>query len=60
MFGYGASLALVTANWVFVILAVLVIAGLVARVSKEEQMMIEEFGETYRAYAQRTRRFFPR
>ncbi len=60
MFGYGASLALVTANWVFVILAVLVIAALVARVPKEEQMMIEEFGEAYRAYAERTRRFFPR
>jgi protein-S-isoprenylcysteine O-methyltransferase Ste14 len=60
MFGYGASLALVTANWVFVFLAVLVIAGLVARVPKEEQMMIEEFGGGYRAYAQRTGRFFPR
>ncbi len=60
MFGYGASLALVTANWVFVILAVLVIAALVARVPKEEQMMIEEFGDAYRAYAQRTGSFFPR
>jgi protein-S-isoprenylcysteine O-methyltransferase Ste14 len=60
MFGYGASLALVTANWVFVVLAVLVIAGMLARVPKEEQMMIEEFGEEYTAYMRRTGRFIPK
>ena len=60
MFGYGAGLALVTANWVFVVLAVAVIAGLFARVPKEEQMMIGEFGEEYKAYMQRTGRFFPK
>ncbi len=60
MIGYGTSLALVTANWVFVVLAVAVIAGLFARVPKEEQMMIKEFGEEYKAYMQRTGRFFPK
>ncbi len=60
MMGYGIGLALVTANWVFVILAVAVIAGLCARVPKEEQMMIKEFGEEYKAYMQRTGRFFPK
>ena len=60
MIGYGTSLALVTANWVVVVLAVAVIAGLFARVPKEEQMMIEEFGEEYKAYMQRTGRFFPK
>jgi protein-S-isoprenylcysteine O-methyltransferase Ste14 len=60
MLGYGISLALVTANWVFTALAVLVIAGLFARIPKEEQMMIEEFGEEYKAYMQRTGRFFPK
>jgi protein-S-isoprenylcysteine O-methyltransferase Ste14 len=60
MFGWGTALALVTANWVFVVLAVAVIAGLFTRVPKEEQMMIEEFGEEYRAYMKRTGRFFPR
>jgi protein-S-isoprenylcysteine O-methyltransferase Ste14 len=60
MLGYGTSLALVTANWVFVVLAVAVIAGLFARVPREEQMMIEEFGEEYKAYMQRTGRFFPK
>ncbi len=60
MFGYGISLALLTANWVFTGLAVLVIVGLIARVPREEQMMIEEFGEGYKAYMQRTGRFFPK
>jgi protein-S-isoprenylcysteine O-methyltransferase Ste14 len=59
MFGYSASLALVTANWIFVAFAVLAIAATVARVPKEEQMMIGEFGEEYRAYMQKTGRFFP-
>lgn len=60
MFGYGTSLALVTAHWVFVVLALAVIGGMFARVPKEEQMMIKEFGEEYRGYMQRTGRFFPK
>ena len=59
MFGYCASLAMVTANWAFVAFAVVAIAATFARVPKEEQMMIEKFGEEYRAYVQRTGRFFP-
>jgi protein-S-isoprenylcysteine O-methyltransferase Ste14 len=60
MFGWGTSVALVTANWVFVFLAMAAIAGPVARVPREEQMMLEEFGEEYKAYMQRTGRFFPK
>lgn len=60
MFGVGTAFALVSANWCFVVLAVAMIAGLVARVPREEQMMLEEFGEEYKAYVQRTGRFFPK
>jgi protein-S-isoprenylcysteine O-methyltransferase Ste14 len=60
MFGYATSLAFVTANWVFIIFALLIIAGLFARVPKEEQMLINEFGEEYKAYIQMTGRFFPK
>ena len=60
MLGYGTSLALVTANWFFVVFAIAAIAFLFARVPKEEQMMIKEFGEEYQAYMQRTGRFFPK
>jgi protein-S-isoprenylcysteine O-methyltransferase Ste14 len=54
------GVALLTANWVFMVMAVAVVGGTVARVPREEQMMIGEFGEEYRAYRKRTRRFFPR
>lgn len=60
MFGLGSSFAFVTANWAFILLAVAMIAGLLRRVPKEEQMMIEEFGDEYRAYMKRTGRFLPR
>jgi len=60
MLGVGTAFALVTANWVFVLLAVAMIAGLVARIPREEQMMLEQFGEEYKAYMQRTGRFFPK
>ena len=60
MIGYGTSLALVTANWFFVVFAITAIAGLFARIPKEEQMMIKKFGEEYKTYMQRTRRFFPK
>ena len=60
MLGVGTAFALVTANWVFVLLAVAMIAGLVARVPREEQMMLEQFGEKYKAYMQRTGRFLPK
>jgi protein-S-isoprenylcysteine O-methyltransferase Ste14 len=60
MFGFSASLGLVTANWFFVAFAGVAIAATLARVPKEEQMMIGEFGEEYRTYMQRTGRFFPK
>jgi protein-S-isoprenylcysteine O-methyltransferase Ste14 len=60
MFGWGAALSLLTANWIFVAVSVLSIVGLILRIPKEEQMMIETFGEEYKAYMQRTGRFFPK
>jgi protein-S-isoprenylcysteine O-methyltransferase Ste14 len=60
MMGYAAGLALVSANWIFVILGVVIIAGLITRVPKEEHMMIDEFGKEYRAYMEKTGRFFPK
>ena len=58
MIGFGMSMALVTANWLFVVLAAALIAGLFARLPREEQMMIDEFGEEYKAYMKRTGKFF--
>ena len=60
MFGVGVALALLAANWCFVLFAVAMISGFVARAPREERMMLEAFGEEYRVYAQRTGRFFPK
>ncbi len=53
------AFSLVTANWVFVGFSALAVLGMVVRVPREEQMMIEQFGGEYRAYMQQTGRFFP-
>jgi protein-S-isoprenylcysteine O-methyltransferase Ste14 len=53
-------LTLLTANWIFFAACVLSFAGLLWRVPREEQMMVEVFGDEYRAYMQRTGRFLPK
>ena len=60
MIGWSISVSLLTANWIFVAVSVLSIAGVLWRVPNEEQMMIEAFGDEYQAYMQRTGRFFPK
>jgi protein-S-isoprenylcysteine O-methyltransferase Ste14 len=60
MFGYVTGLALVAANWFFIVFAIIAIVGISIRVPKEEEMMTKEFGEEYKAYMQRTGRFFPK
>jgi protein-S-isoprenylcysteine O-methyltransferase Ste14 len=60
MCGWFVSLSLLTANWIFVGACVLTFAGLLWRIPKEEQMMIEAFGNDYKEYMKRTGRFFPK
>lgn len=60
IFGFGAGLAFVSANWIFVILTALVIVGLLLRIPREETMLIEEFGDEYQTYMQHTGSWFPR
>jgi protein-S-isoprenylcysteine O-methyltransferase Ste14 len=57
---WAASLALVSANWLFVAVAVLTAGVFFIRVPREEQMMIERFGDEYRQFMQRTGRFLPK
>jgi len=57
---WSIGVALVTANWIFVAMAVMVMAVLIARVPREEQMMIEQFGDEYRQYIKRTGKLFPK
>jgi protein-S-isoprenylcysteine O-methyltransferase Ste14 len=60
MFGYVTGLALLAANWSFIVFAIIAIVGISIRVPKEEEMMTKEFGVEYKAYMQRTGRFFPK
>lgn len=56
----GISLFLLSANWF--IGATWLAVGIVSasRIGEEEAMLIERFGDAYRAYMQRTGRFLPR
>ena len=58
--GFGLGLALVSANWFFAVFFILCLVGLWFRVPKEERMMLDQFGEDYRAYMQRTGKFLPK
>jgi protein-S-isoprenylcysteine O-methyltransferase Ste14 len=55
-----ASVTVLTANWQIGLTSLLVLALLAVRTPKEEQMLIERFGQQYRDYMARTGRFFPR
>ena len=58
MMGWAASVSLLTANWIFLAVCALSVAGLLWRVPQEEEMMIEAFWGEYKDHMQRTRRFF--
>ena len=60
LMGFLTGIALVTANVFFVALLAVSIVVLALRIPKEEQMMIEEFGEAYEAYMHRTGRLLPK
>ena len=60
LIGFMTGIALVTANGFFLTLLVVSIIVLALRIPKEEQMMIEQFGEEYKAYIERTGSVFPK
>jgi protein-S-isoprenylcysteine O-methyltransferase Ste14 len=51
---------LLSANWFIGLSALVVLLMLVLRTPKEEQKLVEKFGEDYRAYVTMTGRFFPK
>ena len=54
------SFSLITANWFY---ATTISTGLIilfsVRIPDEEKLMLERFGEQYRAYMKRTKRLIP-
>jgi len=55
-----ASVTLLTANWLIGATSLAVLALLTIRVPREEQMLVERFGQQYRDYMATTGRFIPR
>jgi protein-S-isoprenylcysteine O-methyltransferase Ste14 len=61
LFCVALSNALLSANWLVAITNLgCVTLMYLARVADEEHMLIDQFGDEYRAYMQRTGRLFPR
>jgi protein-S-isoprenylcysteine O-methyltransferase Ste14 len=58
--GWAASLGLVAANWAAVFLPLCAAVVLVARIPREERMMLGQFGDEYRDYMKRTGRLLPK
>ncbi len=54
------SLVLVSDNFLFLIILILVVPGIYRRLKKEERMMIDQFGDDYLDYMKRTGRIFPK
>ena len=55
-----ASVTILSANFLIGTISFLVLLMLAIRTPKEEQKLIEAFGQSYRDYMQMTGRFFPR
>lgn len=58
-FIFNLGLFLICANLIILVIVVLGLIVVISRMQVEEQMMIEQFGDKYQEYMQRTGRFFP-
>ncbi|MFX1367224.1 MAG: isoprenylcysteine carboxylmethyltransferase family protein [Promethearchaeota archaeon] len=54
------ALVLVSGNFLFLIILIIVIPGIYRRLKKEERMMVDQFGDEYLEYMKRTGRIFPK
>src|SRR3954447_12090718 len=57
--GWVTSLGLVAGSWVALVLAAVGALNVMLRIPREEKMMLEQFGDAYRAYMKRTGRLLP-
>jgi protein-S-isoprenylcysteine O-methyltransferase Ste14 len=55
-----ASVTLLTANWLIGLSSIAILGMLAMRTPKEEQALIDRFGQDYIDYMKVTGRFFPR
>ena len=57
---FNAGMVLISANWILLLFLIIGIPFTYWRLSKEETMLIERFGDQYREYIKRTGRLFPK
>jgi len=58
---WGIAQALLIHNWIAGLASLVILLPLyLLRVKREEQMMLEQFGEEYRSYISRTGKVIPR
>jgi protein-S-isoprenylcysteine O-methyltransferase Ste14 len=57
--GWMMSLGLVAGNWIPLVFAALAALNFILRIQPEEKMMLQQFGDEYRAYMKRTGRLLP-
>ena len=57
---FFVSLSIVAANWFTGLASLVGLVMLLIRLPKEEEKLIERFGDEYRSYMQRTGRLLPR
>ncbi len=57
--GFMAATALISANWVVMLVCLLTVTVILKRITIEEEMMIAGFGEEYRTYMRHTGRLLP-
>lgn len=60
IFLWATGLSLIAANWFVCLIPLAFALFFIVRVPTEEKMMLEGFGDEYRAYIKRTGRFLPR
>ncbi|MFX0079470.1 MAG: isoprenylcysteine carboxylmethyltransferase family protein [Candidatus Hermodarchaeota archaeon] len=58
-FIFNLGLFLICANFILLVIVVLGLIVVASRMGVEEQMMIDQFGDEYQEYMQRSGRFFP-
>jgi protein-S-isoprenylcysteine O-methyltransferase Ste14 len=54
------GLSMISSFWPFLVLLIIMTLFFIRIVEREEAMMVEQFGEEYRAYIKRTGRYLPR
>jgi protein-S-isoprenylcysteine O-methyltransferase Ste14 len=61
LFCMAFAYSLLSANWIVAVANIVAVTAMyLARVADEEQMLVDQFGDEYRAYMSRTGRLIPR